>query len=99
MHSSNPGEPMDENLLVPKDLPRRSSGNTVSISELPKGERPRERLASHGASRLSSIELLAIVLGAGTRSQSARTPAHHALARAGRSLRRMASEPIALLTA
>jgi DNA repair protein RadC len=89
---------MDENLLVPKDLPRRSSGNTVSISELPRGERPRERLASHGASRLSSIELLAIVLGAGTRSQSALTLAHHALARAGGSLRRMASEPIALLT-
>lgn len=89
---------MDENLMVPKDLPRRSSGNTVSISELPRAERPRERLASHGASRLSSIELLAIVLGAGTRSQSALTLAHHALARAGGSLRRMASEPIALLT-
>jgi DNA repair protein RadC len=89
---------MDENMLVPKDLPRRSSGNMVSISELPRGERPRERLASHGASRLSSIELLAIVLGAGTKSQSALTLAHHALARAGGSLRRMASEPIALLT-
>lgn len=89
---------MDENSLVPKDLPRRSLAGTLSISELPRGERPRERLASHGASRLSSIELLAIVLGAGTRSQSALTLAHHALARAGGSLRRMASEPMALLT-
>lgn len=89
---------MDDNTVVPKGLSRRISVSTLSISELPKGERPRERLASHGPSRLSSIELLAIVLGAGTRSQSALTLAHQALAQAGGSLRRMASEPIALLT-
>lgn len=89
---------MGENILAPKDLRTRTSGSVLSISELPRAERPRERLASHGATRLSSIELLAIVLGAGNRSQSALTLAHHALARVGGSLRRMASEPVAVLT-
>jgi DNA repair protein RadC len=41
---------------------------------------------------------MAIVLGAGTRSQSALTLAHHVLGRAGGSLRRIASEPLAMLT-
>jgi DNA repair protein RadC len=45
-------------------LPRR-------IKDLPSEERPRERLARHGASALSSRELLALLVGTGSRGASA----------------------------
>jgi len=41
------------------------------IRDLPLDERPRERLAEKGANFLSSIELIAILLGTGTRDRSA----------------------------
>ena len=41
------------------------------LAELPKEERPRERLFSHGADTLSLTELLAICLGSGRRGLSA----------------------------
>ena len=41
------------------------------IRDLPLEERPRERLAEKGANVLSSIELIAILLGTGTRDRSA----------------------------
>ena len=44
---------------------------TVAIRELPCEERPRERLAKHGASVLSAGELLAIQLRIGTQGRSA----------------------------
>jgi len=37
---------------------------------LPRSERPRERLERHGAEALSSVELLAVILGRGTRGES-----------------------------
>ncbi|GMV11656.1 MAG TPA: DNA repair protein RadC [Gemmatimonadaceae bacterium] len=80
------------------DLSRQTSPGALSIKELPSGERPRERLASHGATRLSAIELLAIVLGTGRGGQSAIELAHGVLARSGGSLRRIASEPLGMLT-
>ena len=40
------------------------------VQELPVEERPRERLARHGAASLSTRELLALVLGAGSREAS-----------------------------
>lgn len=80
------------------DLPRQTSPGALSIKELPAGERPRERLTSHGATRLSAIELLAIVLGTGRGGQSAIELAHDVLARSGGSLRRIASEPLGMLT-
>lgn len=43
----------------------------TKIQEMPLQERPRERLAKHGAEALSSAELLAIILRAGTRRMSA----------------------------
>lgn len=82
----------------PSHLPRQTSPVALSIKELPTGERPRERLASHGATRLSAIELLAIVLGTGRGGQSAIELAHEVLARSGGSLRRIASEPVGMLT-
>lgn len=39
-----------------------------SIQQLPEAERPRERLARFGAEALSAAELIAIVLGSGTKS-------------------------------
>lgn len=38
-----------------------------SIKSLPSSERPRERLVNHGADSLSTVELLAIILGSGSR--------------------------------
>ncbi len=82
----------------PSHLSRQTSSVALSIKEMPTGERPRERLASHGATRLSAIELLAIVLGTGRGGQSAIEVAHEVLARSGGSLRRIASEPVGMLT-
>jgi DNA repair protein RadC len=38
-----------------------------SIKDLPEGERPRERLLKNGAKSLSDQDLLAILIGRGTR--------------------------------
>lgn len=40
-----------------------------TLNDLPLSERPRERLAQHGANTLSSTELLALILGRGTRGE------------------------------
>jgi DNA repair protein RadC len=77
--------------------PFRSS--VLSIRELPRSERPRERLVSLGASALSSAELLALLVGAGGAGGSALHVGQMLLANAGGSLRRMAMQPVAALTA
>jgi len=71
----------------------------LSIKELPRSERPRERLVTLGASALSSAELLALLVGAGTVGGSALQVGQDLLAGAGGSLRRMAMQPVAALTA
>lgn len=43
----------------------------MQISQIHKADRPRERLARYGASRLKDAELLAIILGSGTEGLSA----------------------------
>lgn len=43
----------------------------LTIKDLPRDVRPRERLAAAGPQSLSTSELLAIILGTGTRSESA----------------------------
>jgi DNA repair protein RadC len=65
---------------------------------LPRGERPRERLQDLGVHVLSTVELLTIVLGAGAGRRSALGVAHEVLASGGGSLRRIASQPVAMLT-
>ena len=77
---------------------RRRAPGTCSIRELPRSERPRERLKGLGARALSAAELLAIVLGSGTGSASALVVAQAVLGRADGSLRRLASQPVAGLT-
>jgi DNA repair protein RadC len=79
------------------DLPSRPT--VLSIRELPRSERPRERLVSLGASALSSAELLALLVGAGGVGGSALQVGQTLLASAGGSLRRMAMQPVAALTA
>lgn len=58
---------------------------TASLKRLPKPDRPRERLLRLGPEQLSDVELLAILLGTGSRGQSvievARDLLHHCEAR------------------
>lgn len=45
--------------------------STSLINDLPVDERPRERLARHGSQTLSDAELVAILIGSGTRGKGA----------------------------
>jgi DNA repair protein RadC len=49
---------------------------SFTVRDLPKPERPRERLQKHGADVLSTPELLAIVIGRGISRKSVMTIAH-----------------------
>jgi len=71
----------------------------LSIRELPRSERPRERLKALGAQALSSAELVAILIGSGGAGRSALALGQEVLAMAGGSLRRLAAQPVAALTA
>ena len=62
----------------------------MSIRDWPVGERPREKLLTHGAHALSDAELLALLLGTGTRGRSAVELARELLADFG-SLRELLS--------
>lgn len=44
---------------------------SYTILNLPEEERPREKLLTYGADRLSNVELIAILLGSGTQKESA----------------------------
>ncbi len=44
------------------------SNCSYSIQQIPEQDRPRERLLRHGAESLSSAELIAIILGSGTKT-------------------------------
>ncbi len=73
------------------------------VSIAPQGlspiDRPRERLRALGARALSAPELLALVIGAGTRGRPALALAHDVLMRADGSLRRLGDRPVAALAA
>jgi DNA repair protein RadC len=77
---------------------RSTQSKAPSLRELPRSERPRERLVDLGASALSSAELLAILLGAGVAGQTTLQVAHAILAEAGGALRWIARQPVAALT-
>ena len=57
-----------------------------SIKELPKDDRPREKLRDKGTAALSEAELLSILIGQGTRNQSALDLARSLLLKAGNHL-------------
>ena len=64
----------------------KSAGKThvhTSMKDLPEAERPREKLFINGPASPSNAELLAILLGSGTRSQSAVSLAERVLAADG----------------
>ena len=73
--------------------------SALRISELPTAERPRERLTRLGATALSAVELLALVIGSGSGGKSSLDLAQQVLARNGGSLRRLASSPVASIRA
>ena len=56
------------------------TSNKALIKELPSEERPREKLVKNGAGVLSNAELLAILIGTGTREMSAVMLANRILA-------------------
>ena len=60
-------------------------------------DRPRERLWSLGPAALTTVELLAILIGTGKEGRGVQEVADHLLARADRSLRRLAQRPRAEL--
>lgn len=70
----------------------------LTIRELPRTDRPRERLLDLGAHALSTSELLAIVIGSGGRGRSALRIGDEVLGYAHGSLRRLASRPVSELT-
>ena len=67
-----------QNIKENAPKPRR-----VGIRELPEEERPRERLLAFGAQALSAGELLAILIGSGSRRESALELAAMLLSREG----------------
>lgn len=71
----------------------------ATIRELPRSDRPRERLVDLGAQALGSAELLAILLGSGGAGRSALRLGQDVLASSGGSLRRLAMQPPAALRA
>lgn len=46
------------------------AGYRLTVRELPRDERPRERLERHGAATLQTSELLAIIFGSGVRGEN-----------------------------
>ncbi len=64
-----------------------------SIQKMPEAERPRERLLQHGPEAISSVELIAIILGSGTKGFSVLQIAQELLVRFG-SLQKFADASI-----
>ncbi|MGQ0641552.1 MAG: RadC family protein [Gemmatimonadaceae bacterium] len=79
-------------------LTDRDHRTRLSVRELAPNDRPRERLRRYGPRALSSVELLALVLGTGGSRRSALALAHDLLGSFGGSLRRLATAPVAAIT-
>ena len=67
----------------------------IPIERLAPTERPRERLRALGVRSLGAAELLAVILGSGSRGRSSLSIAHQVLAAVGGSLRVLANRPVA----
>ena len=70
----------------------------MKIKDLPKVDRPREKLLNYGADKLSDAELLAILLRTGTKGKSVIEMAEKIIKSAGGSFRGLAGKDIAELT-
>lgn len=53
-----------------KNYLKQNPKHSYTVHDLPKSERPRERLKEHGPGSLSEHELLAIILGSGSQGES-----------------------------
>lgn len=73
-------------------------GAFFSVRELAPNDRPRERMRRCGPRALSSVELLALVLGTGGSRKSSLALAHELLGACSGSLRRLATAPAAAIT-
>ena len=62
----------------------------MKMTQLPAGEKPREKLLRDGPEGLSTVEVLAVILGTGTRSKSVMELAGEVLALDARGLRYLA---------
>lgn len=65
---------------------------TLKIKDWSAEERPRERMIALGASSLSDAELLAVILGTGTKNETAVDLARKILSESGNNLRTLTSE-------
>jgi len=61
----------------------KTINSNFTINDLPKSERPRERLQKHGAEALSSQEILALILGRGIKGESVMVTAQRLLSAFG----------------
>ena len=75
----------------------RAHGHT--IRDLPKSERPRERLYKLGGASLSTAELLSVLLGSGSPGRSSLDIGRDVLQSTSQSLRSLAAQPMASATA
>lgn len=71
----------------------------IPMERLALAERPRERLRALGVRSLGTAELLAVILGSGSRGRSSLTIAHDILAQVDGSLRVLSSRPVAAIAA
>ncbi len=74
-----------------------SISHALPVAALSLPDRPRERLRALGPRALSAPELLALVIGNGSRGRSSLTLAHDVLSRGDGSLRRICGLPLAAL--
>lgn len=65
------------------DIKKESKISSFTVHDLPKPERPRERLGKYGAEALSAQELLALVLGRGIPKKSVMNIAQELLSKFG----------------
>lgn len=68
--------------------------NKLSIKQWKEDERPREKLRAKGASNLSDAELLALILGSGTKNETAVDVARDLISSNGNSLRELSKLPV-----
>ncbi len=64
-------------------MSKHNKTSNFTIHDLPRSERPRERLQNHGAEALSSQELLALILGRGVKGESVMVTAQRLLSAFG----------------
>jgi len=68
--------------------------NKLSIKQWPEEERPREKLRAKGPNALSDAELIAIILGSGTKDETAVDVARNLISSNENSLRELSKLPI-----